>query len=134
MPYELQIKPFEKKDGVKYRIIQMTDIALHTSEKRPTTSFVSKLRSLLQFKKPVRIYGSLQNQPNGNVPNLDSIKNNPELVKMIQEEEKKGYKVLISVPKTGVPVFPGKDTVGFINSKNGQRIIRGLAKNKDKDI
>jgi hypothetical protein len=134
MPYELQIKPFEKKDGVKYRIIQMTDIALHTSKKRPTTSFVGKLRSLLQFKKPVRIYRLLQNQFNGNTFNIDNIKNNPELVKIIQEEEKKGYKVLISLPRTGIPIFPGEDTVDFINSKNGQRIMRGLAKNKDKDI
>lgn len=61
------------------------------------------------------------------------IKQDLELVKVIQQEEASGYKVLIAVPKGGIPVFAGEDTVQFMNSKNGKRILRGLAKQKDKD-
>ena len=33
MEYKLQLKPFKHKDGVKYKILQLTDIALHTAKK-----------------------------------------------------------------------------------------------------
>ena len=64
---------------------------------------------------------------------LDFAKNDPELSKAIFDYQNQGYKVLIRVPKDGLPVFAGKDTVEFIKSKNGQRIIRGLAKDKPTD-
>jgi hypothetical protein len=61
------------------------------------------------------------------------LKKDPEFMKMVQEEEKKGYKILIDIPRE-LPLFPGKDTMDFINSKNGKRILRSLAKKSDKDI
>jgi hypothetical protein len=52
---------------------------------------------------------------------------------MVQEEESKGFKVLIELPSDGIPVFPSKDTIEFMASKNGKRVIRGLAKENDKE-
>lgn len=135
MPYELQAKPFEgKKEGVKYFTIKMNDFALHTSEKKPTLSLAGKIKALFQQKKPIRIYGSLKNPENNDAFNIDKIKKDPDLIKFIQEKEREGYKVLIDIPRDIIPVIPGKDTEDFINSKNGQRIIRGLAKNEDKVV
>ncbi len=136
MKYELELKPFEKRDGLKYKIIKVTDIALHTTECDPS-SLGKKIKQSFKNNKPGRIYGQIQ----GNISPLDDmlsflekIKKDPDFIKMVQKEEKKGYKILVALPKTGIPIFPGKDTQEFINSKNGKRIIRGLAKNKDKDI
>lgn len=61
---------------------------------------------------------------------LDLLKNDLDFMKMIKEEESKGYKILIELPPHGIPILAGKDTQEFINSKNGKRVLRGLAKNK----
>ncbi|MDD2637320.1 MAG: hypothetical protein PHW82_17670 [Bacteroidales bacterium] len=140
MEYQLQIKPFEKKDGVKYKLITITDIALHTSKMNPTISLGKKIKESFKFKKPGRIYGLIpkvqSSSPSSeeNMFMLDMLKKDVSFMKMIQEEEKKGYKILVGFPKEGIPVFAGKDTKEFINSKNGKRIIRGLAKNNNKDV
>lgn len=137
MEYKLELKPFVQKDGVKYKILQITDIALHTAKMPPTTNVGRKIQQSLAKNKPGRIYSPIQQPPDvGNDRMsfiLDLIKQDPKLVKMVQEEEENGYKILISIPKEGVPVVAGKDTQEFIKSKNGQRVLRGLAKNKSKE-
>ena len=47
---------------------------------------------------------------------------------MVMEEQKNGYKVLLELPKE-IPILAGKDTIEFLASVNGKRILRGLAKN-----
>jgi hypothetical protein len=130
MEQQLQLKPFERKDGFKYKIIQITDITLHSSDKQPTKSIAKKIQQSFAQKKPGRIYGrciqKLGNEPNSIEAILDFTKKDPEFIKMIQEEEKNGYKILIELPKAGIPIMAGKDTEEFINSKNGQRILRRI--------
>jgi hypothetical protein len=129
MEYELDFKPFVRKDGFKYKIIKITDIALHTTKKRPTLLLGKKIKKSFESKKPGRFYGSIEKTfSKQKMIILDEIKKNRDLIKMVQEESKNGYKVLISFPKEGIPIRPGKDTIEFINSKNGQRIIRVLDK------
>jgi hypothetical protein len=134
MEYKLELKPFERKDGVKYKIIELTDIQLHTTFKEPS-SVGKNFKKTLETDQPVRIYSPLlkQNLINDRFTILDVVKKDPVLLKTVQDYEKDGFKVLISIPKVGVPLSYGKDTVEFINSKNGQRVIRGLAKNKPTD-
>ena len=133
MDYQLKLKPFKPKDGQKYKIIQITDIALHTTHKKPT-SIGKKLRQAFKYKKPGRIYGTVSNvnpttpSPQNKQAVIDLIQKDPEFVKMVLEEENKGYKVLLGLPDE-LPVVAGKDTIEFIASVNGQRILRGLAKN-----
>lgn len=138
MDYKLELKPFVRKNGVKCKIIQITDIALHTNRKQATPSVAKKIRKAFKNDKPGRIYAPIENtaitdQGEKREFVLGLIKQDPELVKMIQQEESNGYKVLIAVPKGDIPVFVGEDTVQFMNSRNGKRILRGLAKQKDKD-
>lgn len=58
------------------------------------------------------------------------IKQDLNMLVMIKKYNQQGKRVFLRFPKEGVPVFPGKDTLEFINSKNGKRVIRGIANNK----
>lgn len=135
MDYEIEIKPAVMKNGQKYKIIQITDLQLHTAPKIPTPSVGKKIQKAFKADKPDRIYSNIEKKAvsDNRTLTLELLKMDPDFVKMVQEEEAKGYKVLIALPKKGIPVFPGKDTVEFMNSKNGKRIIRGLAKEKGKE-
>jgi hypothetical protein len=132
MDYRLEVKPAALKKGGKYRIIQVTDIALHTAKKTPTSSIGKKVQKAFETMEPDRIYAPIEKSAltgNGEIT-LELLRQDPDFVKLVQDEEAKGYKVLISLPKGGIPVVPGKDTIEFINSKNGKRVLRGLAKGK----
>ncbi|MFA5934597.1 MAG: hypothetical protein WC827_01795 [Candidatus Paceibacterota bacterium] len=140
MEYKLEFKPTARKEGVKYKNILLTDIMLHASPKRPST-FGSKLKKAFNaIGQPGRIYQHI-NKPEPIVENTNTFKmeiltqlqNDPAFVKYVEEERKNGFEVVIQIPKAGLPIVAGKDMVEFIKSKNGQRIIRGLAKNKPTD-
>ena len=132
MPYELQLNPFVRKDGWKYKVIRITDFALHTTQ-NPPTSIGKKIRKSFKHNQPGRIYGSIKYSDSAPFPEntlsiLDLIKKDPEFLKFIEEQEKNGYKVLLELPKE-IPVVAGKDTIEFMASINGKRILKGLAKN-----
>lgn len=135
MDYELQLKPAVLKNGTKYKIIQITDIALHTAKKTPTPSVGKKMQKAFATDKPDRIYAPIQksNVADNRTFTLELLKQDPDFVKLVREEEAKGYKVLVSLPRAGIPIVPGQDTVEFMNSKNGKRLLRGLAKGKRKE-
>lgn len=129
--YEVKIQPYQATTGVKYKVIQLTDLRLHTMPKRTTPSFGKEVRKAFQHNTPGRVYNTLPKPmapQNDNSFILEILKLDPDFVKMVQEEEAKGYKVLISVPKGGVPVFFGDDTIEFLKSKNGKRVLRKLDK------
>ena len=134
MKEKLELKPFVEKEGVKYKIIQITDIALHTTKKRPTPSHGKKLMESFATKEPGRIYSPIEQcavSADGSF-DLNLLALDEDFVRMVREEEAKGYKVLIGTPKRGIPIVPGDDTIEFMQSKNGKRVLRGLAKEKDK--
>lgn len=135
MNYKLEIKPTVMKGGQKYKVIQITDLQLHTTHKTPTPSVGKKIQKAFKDNKAGRIYSELDKAKvaDSRTTTLELIKSDPDFIKIVREEEAKGYKVLISIPKGGIPVFAGPDTTEFVNSKNGKRIIRGLAKEKDKE-
>ena len=140
MEYKLEFKPTERKEGMKYKTILLTDIMLHASPKRPST-FGSKLKKAFNaIGQPGRIYQHIHKpEPVGENTNtfkmeiLSQLQNDPAFVEYVEEERKNGFEVVIQIPKAGLPIVIGKDTVEFMKSKNGQRIIRGLAKNKPTD-
>ncbi len=130
---ELRLQPVKVVAGVKYKVLQLTDIKLHTTPKRPT-SFVKKVRESFQNNTPGRIYNPLPENlalQDDDSFDLEQLRHNQDVMRMVREEEAKGYKVVIAIPKKGIPVFPGEDTIEFLNSKNGKRILRKLDKNKN---
>lgn len=135
MNYKLQLKPASMKNGQKYKIIQITDLQFHTTKKTTTPLIGKKIQKAFNTNKPNRIYSKIGNSAvsDSRTLTVELLKMDPDFIRMVQEEEAKGYKVLLALPNQGIPVSPGKDTVEFMNSKNGKRVIRGLAKEKDKE-
>lgn len=132
MDYKLELKPATPKNGQKYKVIQITDIALHTGKKTPTPSVGKKMRQAFTAGKPDRVYSPLKKPDTADSRTfiIELFKQDPDFMAFVREEEAKGYKVLLSLPKDGIPVVPGKDTVEFIHSKKGKRVLRRLAKEK----
>ncbi len=125
MDYRLELKPAVLKDGLKYKVIQITDIALHTAKKTPTASIGKKVQKAFETMEPDRVYAPIHN---GELT-IELLKQDPDFLKLVRGEEAKGYKVLLSIPKD-LPIVPGKDTIEFLQRKNGKRVLRGLAKKK----
>ena len=142
MNYKLELKPAEMKKGQKYKIMQITDLTFHSPNRRPTKSIGEKVKESFNTNEPGRIYQNLEKiEPNKSEESeqgegfikmtiLNQLHNDPSFIKMIQEEEAKGYKVLLSFPKSGVPIYAGKDSVELMESKKGQRLLRRIAKEK----
>lgn len=138
MEYKLELKPAQMKDGQKYKIIQITDITFHSPGRRPTKSVGEKVKEAFDKNEPGRIYQNLEKVDSDTehqegqfkMAILDQIHKDPSFIKMLREEEAKGYKVLLSIPKSGIPVYAGKDSVEFMDSKKGKRILRKIAKDK----
>lgn len=134
MEYRLEAKPTVLKKGQEYRIIQITDIAHHTAKKTPTPSVGKKVEKTPNAT-PGRIYRpttlGVVTDPKAYI--LKLLGEDPDFQKLVREEEAKGVKVVLAFPKDGVPAEYGKDTIEFLKSKNGQRVLRGLAKEKDKE-
>lgn len=134
MEYQLQLNPFVRKDGWKYKVIQITDITLHTSHHEQPASIGKKIVQAFKSMRPGRIYSPISYaRPNDSSTDkrrafVDLLKKDPAFVKMIREEEQNGCKVLIGLPKE-IPILMGRDTVEFLASVNGKRVLRGLAKN-----
>ncbi len=59
---------------------------------------------------------------------LEYIMSDPNMLEYVKKEEANGYKVVIELPKNGLPTLIGKDTQEFIESKKGKRILRRLDK------
>ena len=133
MEYRLQLNKVKPKLGQKYKIISITDIALHNTDKHPT-SIGKKLRKAFQTMKPGRIYGKVDvsSSPDDNRQAIIAmIQKDPDFVKMVMEYEQQGYKVALDLPDP-IPLVFGQDAIEFLASVNGQRVLRGLAKNNPK--
>lgn len=110
-------------------IFELTNIQLHTNAR--TTQSVSKtVERSVELNQPGRIFSSMSSLKvleNNTVQFSMPIFNPDELAPLIQQYQQQGKRVFLRKPKS-LPVFPGKDTVEFINSKKGKRILRMLAK------
>jgi hypothetical protein len=142
MQQALQFTPYTRKEGDKVKILQLTDLTLHTSNKRHTTSPGKKVERSFAKNAPERLYGSLETQKNTNSDSsrmeirsniIEYIMQDPSILEYIKNEEAQGYTIVIEVPKEGLPIYLGKDAQEFIKSKKGKRILRRLDKNKNRD-
>jgi len=132
METRLELKPFVQKTGVKYKVIQITDITLHSNKGIVDSKAGVKAKKAFDYMQPGRIYNSYVPPTIFENPKefiIERLKNDPSYVEYIKQEEQNGYKVLLSIPKEGVPIKLGEDSVQFIESDNGQRVIRKLSLN-----
>ncbi len=134
MQEQLKLKPFEGyKDGIQYRIIRITDITMHPTDSRRPTSIPKEIARSFQENDPGRIYvpakAPLSPEERRKFV-IELLEKDPKLALFLKEEEKKGYKLLIALPWEEIPLIIGTDVIDFVTSVNGQRILRGLAKEK----
>ncbi|MCK9393217.1 MAG: hypothetical protein WCX30_01645 [Candidatus Paceibacterota bacterium] len=142
MEHQLKFEPTNRKEGVKYKPILITDILFHASHRKATTSLGKKIKKSFETGNPGRIYSPIvkNNQPLVEEKKemsavLDMLSKDPDFIRYVEEEREKGYEVTVQFPITGLPLSLAKDAEDFVNSKNAKRIFRKkLAKNKDKDI
>lgn len=93
MMYQLQLKPFVRKDGTKYKVLQITDIALHTQPHRPTP-IAKRIKDAFAKNKPGRVYSPMSDvqvdtSSEGARIYIDQLlQQDPELVRMIQEDKR----------------------------------------------
>jgi hypothetical protein len=137
---EIQVKPFVPKPGVKCMVLRITDIQLHTSPKRPTLSLGQKILNAFKTGLPGRFYGKMEkptpvdtDHENNRFSVSMALQKDKKLLEAVEYYEKQGYKVVVELPRSGIPIYMGEDTKEFINSKNGKRLLRGLDKEKAKE-
>ena len=112
-------------------VIQVTDMSLHTRDFSETPSVGKKIVRAMDKKEATRVYvqstGDIQNDKD---TISDKIENDPELIELVRKTNANGGKVFFVFPKGGAPTKLGNDAEQFMQSKNGKRLLRGLAKEK----
>ena len=115
-------------------VIQVTDMSVHTRDFSATPSVGKKIVRAMDKKEATRVYVQSTGDLKKDKETInDKIENDPELVKLVRETEASGGKVFFAFPKGGAPTKLGNDAEQFMKSKNGKRILRGLAKDKPAD-
>ncbi len=128
---ELQLKPHKPVHGQKYKVIEITDFLVHTTKHPPLKSVGRKVAKAFRKDEPGRIYSPTT----GDIGKdwsvfAENLQKDPSFVEYVQQEQSNGYKVVLQIPKEGVPVKFGPDTQQFLASKSGKRLLRRLAKEK----
>ncbi len=112
-------------------VIHVTDMSLHTKDFAPTPSAGNKIVRAMNKKEATRVYVQSTGDLEKDKDTInEKIENDPELIKLVRETNANGGKVFFSFPKGGAPTKLGNDAEQFMKSKNGKRILRGLAKDK----
>lgn len=111
-------------------IIELTDIQLHTNA-RVTQSVGKTIERSIESKQPGRIFFSNEKHvrvlENNTVTFSAPIFDPNQMYSMIDNYRKQGKRVFIRKPKE-MPIFAGKDTIEFMDSVKGKRVLRRLEK------
>lgn len=136
MPYKLELNPATLNQGDKVYLIQITDIALHVDGTRATGSVGKKIKKAFEKGTPGRLYSPINTEMFSQEKYLtiaQHLNNDPDFIQFVADKNKEGYRVILGLPKAGVPIVPGEDTIKFINSTKGKRILRRLYKNRPQE-
>ncbi len=131
MKYEIQTKIIEANPNTKYKIIVITDIALHTTTKRQS-SVGYKVKKAFETNSPDRCYFPMElSKYSKNTLSIPHLLDKDEKFKeFVLDQQRQGYKVCVELEHTtNIPIYLGKDTLEFMESRNGKRLSRGLVKN-----
>jgi hypothetical protein len=64
---------------------------------------------------------------------LNQFEEDPEFSKLLEYCHYKNLSIEVIVPYDGIPIYPGPDTLEFLKSRKGKRLLHKLAKNKKGD-
>lgn len=107
----------------KYYDIILTDLQLHAVKPtNPPSLWRQVLRSLRNGLKPGRAYGKVVKTDNGEfrfeIPMTKDLQEQMDVAKRL------GKEVRFFMPKGGIPVYPGPDTIQRINADRKKMINR----------
>jgi hypothetical protein len=116
-------------------LIKFTDVQFHTNKKETVSiqpkiekSYKKQKESRIVFNRDKIIFGK---DNNGNeiifMPSINV--DDPGFMSFVKERQKEGKRVFIQKPKD-IKAKLGNDTVEFMNSKKGKRILRKMKKDK----
>ena len=107
----------------KYHDIVLTNIQLHTIQPRKPRSFLRTIFKSLRSGKPGRVYSrDISIGKNGEA--RLAIPLPPDEMMKIEEARKAGKIIRFFIPKTGLPVFYGKDLIDRIEADKRRALKR----------
>lgn len=114
----------------------LTDLTMHTTNTPATTNAGKVVERSFRSNKPGRfVPANIEYEPTSDGKfhiKMDSLQNNTDFQRYVAQQRQRGIDVRITVP-ANLPIYAGNDTQEFINSKNGKRLLKGLAKNNKPD-
>ena len=107
----------------KYYDIILTDLRVHTVKPTNPTSLLREVaRSAKNGNKPGRVYGS-RLITNGNESSFE-IPITKDLQEQMDIAKRLGKKIRFFMPKDGIPIYPGSDTIQKIRTDKKKLINR----------
>ncbi len=109
--------------AIKYHNVIITDIQLHTQAVRKPKSFARQLAQSLRNKLPGRVFGHLLK------PDKQSLEKReikipialPTAEELYKIPKLRGKTVRFLMPKAGIPIYAGPDTVGFLKAREKRK-------------
>ncbi|TXH01631.1 MAG: hypothetical protein E6P95_01460 [Candidatus Moraniibacteriota bacterium] len=124
------------KKGEKLIVLELTDVQLHTNV-RPTKSIGGVVERSIDYKKPGRINSPLKKPSESDIATksipitLPFLMEDPSLKQAIHKYQQQGYRVMLKMPKEGLPIYLGKDAVDFMKSTTSRRLLRKIKRDKN---
>jgi hypothetical protein len=126
--FDLELNPISKPKSGKYTILQITDIKLHSNNKRPTENQGKKIVKAIEKSEPVRTFHKLESveQKDENTVTIKSdilgfLHKDPYFIDYIKKEQAKGATVILGFPEGGIPMLLAKDAQEYMSGTKGNR-------------
>jgi len=126
--FDLELNPISKPKSGKYTILQITDIKLHSNNKRPTENQGKKIIKAIEKSERVRTFHKIESveQKDDNTITTKSdilgfLFKDPYFTEYIKNEQIKGVTVILGLPKDGIPMFLAEDAQQYMTGIKGNR-------------
>jgi hypothetical protein len=128
-------------------VIHASNLMLHTDKMRESNKISSKFFQQRETRKyfnqklvlrPVKEEEISEDKKFENWKSncmfcLNQFEEDPEFSKLLEYCHYKNLSIEVIVPYDGIPIYPGPDTLEFLKSRKGKRLLHKLAKNKKGD-
>lgn len=120
------------ENQIEYQDVFLTDIQMHVVEPRKPLPWYRAILKSFRNKKPGRFFSKAFSmtekdktfEANVRFPLPEKVR------KQMEEAQKSGKKIRLWMPKDGIPIYPGKDVIEFLNSRRRRRLISQVKETK----
>lgn len=143
---EVEFRGEESKKPGKF-VIHASNMMLHTNKMRVSNKIAGKFfkqRESRKYFSEKLILKPVKEEEMSDEKKFEGWKSNcmfflkqfeedPEFSKLLEYCHYKQLSIEVIVPYDGIPIYPGPDTLEFMKSRKGRRLLHKLAKNKKGD-